>query len=392
MSDGRPWPSTHLATTPEETPMSAPLTTRPLRSRSAHRGGTALAAATASVLLLAGCANTGEEAPAPGSGSGGEQVVRESQAPAEGEGCTLETYGGTGVEALELGGAKVGFSQSEPDSASFRAAETQSIRDEAAAVGAELVVTNANAELPKQISDIQDLINQGVQLLIVAPVNSDGLDPALSAATEAGIPVITIDRKVTNEHCNDYLTFIGSDFYDQGERAADALAEASGGEGQVAILLGSSGNNVTDQRNAGFKEKVAADHPGLEVVVEQTANFAREEGQTVTEQLLQSNPEITAVYAHNDEMALGAVTAIQAAGRAPGTDIKIVSIDGTANAVQGIIDGQINAVIESNPRFGPLAFATAQKFFDGEAIPEDIIIEDDAYSPENAEAELPNAF
>ena len=373
--------------------MTAPLTTRAPRRRPTRHRGAVLAAATASALLLAGCANTGEEAAAPGSGgSGGEQTVRESQAPAEGEGCTLETYGGAGVEALELEGATVGFSQSEPDSASFRAAETQSIRDEAAARGAELVVTNANAELPKQISDIQDLINQGVQLLIVAPVNSDGLDPALSAATEAGIPVITIDRKVTNEHCTDYLTFIGSDFYSQGERAADALAEATGGEAQVAILLGSSGNNVTDQRNAGFKEKVAADHPGLEIVVEQTANFAREEGQTVTEQLLQSNPEITAVYAHNDEMALGAVTAIQAAGRAPGTDIKIVSIDGTANAVQGIIDGQINAVIESNPRFGPLAFATAEQFFSGEPIPEDIIIEDDEYSPENAEAELPNAF
>ncbi len=364
--------------------------------RSIRPGLKALVAVVASGALLVGCTNSGEETPAGAAGAsgdsgGGEQVVREPSAGASGEGCTLESYG-SGIEPLGLDSAVVGFSQSEPDAASFRAAETKSIRDAAEAVGAELIVTNANAELPKQISDIQDLLNQGVELLIVAPVNSDGLEPALSAASDAGVPVITIDRKVTAEACQDYLTFIGSDFLEQGRRAADAMAEATGGEGQVAILLGSSGNNVTDQRNEGFKEQVQAEHPGLEIVEEQTGNFARDEGQTVTEQLLQSNPEIDAIYAHNDEMALGAVTAITAAGRQPGTDVKIVSIDGTANAVQAIVDGQINAVIESNPRFGPLAFQTAESFFAGEAIPEDIIIQDNEYTPDNAEAELANAY
>lgn len=377
--------------------------TIPVRGRSSSGHPWLLAVATASAVLMAGCANTGETAAPAGAsegagasaGSGGAQVLQEPTAAASGEatgeGCTLDTYAG-GVEALELEGATVGFSQSEPDTAAFRAAETQSIRDEAAAVGAELIVTNANAELPKQISDIQDLLNQGVELLIVAPLNSDGLDPALSAAAEAGVPVITIDRKVNSTHCSDYVTFIGSDFYSQGQRAADAMSEATGGEAQVAILLGSSGNNVTDQRNQGFLDQVEAEHPGLEVVVEQTANFARDEGQSVTEQILQSTPDVNAIYAHNDEMALGAVTAVTAAGRAPGTDVKIVSIDGTANAVQAIVDGQMNAVIESNPRFGPLAFATAQQFFDGEPIPENLIIEDREYGPDNAEAELANAF
>lgn len=359
-----------------------------------RRPSALVAAAATSVLLLSGCADTGEEPATPGASdaTGGEQTVAEpEEGAASGEGCTLEDYG-DGVEALELEGATVGFSQSEPDAASFRAAETQSIRDEAAEVGAELIVTNANAELPKQISDIQDMLNQGVELLIVAPVNSDGLDPALSAASEAGVPVITIDRKVTNTSCTDYLTFIGSNFLDQGERAADAMNEATGGEGQVAILLGASGNNVTDERNKGFKDQVAAEYPGLEIVVEQTANFSREEGQSVTEQILQSNPDITAIYAHNDEMALGAVTAVTGAGKQPGSDVKIISIDGTKNAVQAVVDGQINAVVESNPRFGPLAFATAKEFYDGQAIPEDIIIEDDLYTPDDAESKLGNAF
>ena len=345
--------------------------------------------ASAFTLALAGCTSTGDEGNDT-TGSGDDAQVVKEDPSASGDGCTLEQYG---AEKLELAGATVGFSQSEPDTAAFRAAETESIKSAAKEVGVgKLIVTNANAELPKQISDIQDMLNQGVEFLIVAPVNSDGLDPALDAAKEAGVPVLTIDRKVTNASCEDYIAFLGSDFYDQGSRAADAMNEATGGEGKVAILLGSSGNNVTDNRNAGFKDKVESDYPGLEIVVEQTGNFARDEGQSVTEQLLQSNPDITAIYAHNDEMALGAVTAIKAAGLKPGTDIKIVSIDGTRNAVQGIVDGEINAVIESNPRFGPLAFETAQKFYDGEAIPEDVIIVDDEYTTENAEADLDKAF
>ena len=349
----------------------------------------ALALAGAASLALAGCTNSGETTGAADSGAGDdEQVVKETEAT--GEGCTLEKYG---AEKLDLAGAVVGFSQSEPDTAAFRAAETESIKAAAEEVGVkELIVTNANAELPKQIADIQDMLNQGVEFLIVAPVNSDGLDPALDAAKDAGVPVLTIDRKVTNAPCEDYIAFLGSDFYEQGVRAADAMAEATGEKGKVAILLGSSGNNVTDDRNAGFKDRVEEAYPDLEIVAEQTGNFARDEGQAVTEQLLQSNPDITAIYAHNDEMALGAVTAVKAAGKDPGEDVKIVSIDGIRNAVQAIIDGDINAVIESNPRFGPLAFQTAADFYAGEAIPEDVIIEDDEYTPENAEQDLGKAF
>jgi ABC-type sugar transport system substrate-binding protein len=341
-------------------------------------------------LALVGCTNTGEDnsaAPAP-SGGGDGQVVKETQTT--GEGCTLEKYG---AEKIDLKNAVVGFSQSEPDTAAFRAAETASIRSAAKEVGVkQLLVTNANNELPKQIADIKNMLNQGAQFLIVAPVNSDGLDPALDAAKQKGVPVLTIDRKVTNTPCEDYIAFLGSDFKDQGKRAADAMNEATGGNAKVAILLGSSGNNVTADRNAGFKEQVAAKYPGLEIVAEQTANFARDEGQAVAEQLLQSNPDINAIYAHNDEMALGAVTAVKAAGKDPGQDVKIVSIDGTRNAVQAIVDGDINAVIESNPRFGPLAFETAQKFYAGEPIPEDVIIADDEYNAQNAEANIGNAF
>jgi ribose transport system substrate-binding protein len=235
------------------------------------------------------------------------------------------------------------------------------------------------------------MIAQGVQMLIVAPLNSDGLQPAFDAAREKGIPVVTVDRLVNSEACADYLTFIGSDFVDQGKRAADAMIEQTGGEGKVAILLGSSGNSVTTDRTSGFVDELAT-APGLEIVAQQTANFARTDGQTVMASLLQAHPEITAVYAENDEMGVGAVTAITAAGKAPGTDIKIISIDGTHDAVQLLVDGKYNGVIESNPRFGPLAFKALMDFESDTPVPANIIIQDNEYTPENAAEKLADAF
>jgi galactofuranose transport system substrate-binding protein len=361
--------------------------------RSALRPSRLVVAGATAALVLSGCANSGETSSSgQASGSAGAATAQttKAQTAAAGEGCTLQKYG---LQKLDLKGATVGFSQSEPDTAAFRAAETQSIKDEAAKVGVgKLLVTNANAQLTKQISDIQDLLNQGVQVLIVAPVNSDGLDPALAAAKAKGVVVLTIDRKVTNTACSDYLAFIGSDFQDQGKRAADAMDKATDGKANVAILLGTSGNNVTDKRTSGFKDQIAAEYPDLKVVAQQTGDFDRSKGQSVTEQLLQSNPDINAIYAENDEMGLGAVQAVLSAGKQPGKDVKIVSVDGTKNAVQAIVDGQYNAVIESNPRFGPLAFKTLTDFENGEAIPEDIIIQDSEYGPDNAEAQLGNAF
>jgi ribose transport system substrate-binding protein len=226
----------------------------------------------------------------------------------------------------------------------------------------------------------------------VAPLNSDGLEPALAAAAAKKVPVLTIDRKVNSTACKDYLAFLGSNFVEQGRRAADAMIKVTGGTGKVAILLGSSGNNVTTDRTNGFVDQAKAKAPGLEIIVQQTGEFSREKGQTVMEQLISSHPQITAVYAENDEMALGAVTALKAAGKNPGKDIKIVSIDGTRNAVQAIVDGTINAVIESNPRFGPLAFKTAMDFYNGTAIPANVIISDREYDASNAASSLDSTY
>ncbi|MGI8912166.1 MAG: ABC transporter substrate-binding protein, partial [Rubrobacteraceae bacterium] len=314
------------------------------------------------LALLAACSppgtNTGEDGGSDGGGGGGE----DAQQVVEEETMMGGTTMGGGMEQavcdieppdISLEDAVVGFSQSEEETNPFRIAETQSIRDEAENVGVEeLIVTNAASQISKQNSDIRDMLAQGAEILIVAPLNADGLEPAFQAAAEQNVPVFLIDREVTAEPCENYITFMGSNFLRQGQQAADLLAEATNEEAQVAILEGTPGASVSADRQAGFVDQLDAEYPDMEVVASQTANFVRTEGQTVMEQLLQSNPDINAVYAHNDEMALGAIQAIRDAGNELGKDVKVASIDGTGGAVQALAQGQMNGVVESNPRFG----------------------------------------
>jgi galactofuranose transport system substrate-binding protein len=340
-----------------------------------------------SALLLAlgtaACTKSQSDSAAPASsGSGGQQQVASSAG--NGPSCDYQKYG---APKLDLSKVTVGFSQSESTSNPFRSTETGSIEAEAKKEGVKLIERNANADVNAQNSQIEDMIAQGAQVLIVAPENSDGLKPALAQAKAKHIPVLTIDRTVTGSACSDFVGFIGSDFYHQAQLAADDLNTATGGKGSVAMLLGTSGNNVTTDRTKGFTDEIAAKAPGLKVVAQQDADFDQSKGQSVMEQLLQSNPDITAVYAENDEMALGAVQAIKAAGKTPGTDIKIVSIDGTQQCVQDVASGALAADIETNPRFGPLAF-TALKNFYGGGTPTNVVIADHHYTKDNAQSSL----
>ncbi|EHN74697.1 ABC transporter substrate-binding protein [Streptomyces coelicoflavus] len=347
----------------------------------------ALAAAVA--LTATACAKTEDDTAdnkQSETAAGAEQKVATPKAG--GETCTIDAYG---AEKIDLKNATVGFSQSEKEANPFRIAETQSIKDEAKKRGVKLLTANAQSQFSKQISDVQNLLAKGADLLVIAPLNSDGWDPVLQAAAAKKVPIITIDRKINAEPCKDYVSFIASDFVEQGRRAADQMIEATGGKGEVAILLGSAGNNVTTERTKGFKERIAEKAPDLKVVFEQTGDFSREKGQQVTEQLIQSKPGIKGIYAENDEMGLGAVTALKGAGKKAG-DVKIVTVDGTRNAVQGVVDGWISGVIESNPRFGPLAFQTLDTFTKGEEVPQDIIIEDGAYNADNAKQDIGKAY
>ncbi|MFE6941923.1 ABC transporter substrate-binding protein [Streptomyces chartreusis] len=350
-------------------------------------GVVALAAAVA--LTAGACAKSEDDASkdtqSPAAAGAEQKVVTPKPGSKT---CAIDAYG---AEKLDLKNATVGFSQSEKEANPFRIAETQSIKDEAKKRGVKLLTANAQSQFSKQISDVQDLLAKGADLLVIAPLNSDGWDPVLQAAAAKKVPIVTIDRKINATACKDYVSFIASDFVEQGRRAADQMIEATGGKGEVAILLGSAGNNVTTERTKGFKERIAEKAPELKVVFEQTGDFAREKGQQVTEQLIQSKPGIKGIYAENDEMGLGAVAALKGAGKKAG-DVKIVTVDGTRNAVQGIVDGWISGVIESNPRFGPLAFQTLDTFTKGEEVPQDVIIQDSAYDAGNAKTEIAKAY
>ncbi|RLL66072.1 ABC transporter substrate-binding protein [Streptomyces sp. Z26] len=344
-----------------------------------------------SLALTAGCAKSEDDASEDKGSDSAQKSEQNGQEVAEGgstETCTAEKYG---AEKLDLKGATVGFSQSEKEANPFRIAETASIKAEAKKRGVKLLAANAQSKFSKQISDVQDLIAKGADLLVIAPLNSDGWEPVLKSAAAKKIPIVTIDRKINATPCKDYVSFIASDFTEQGKRAADQMIEATGGKGEIAILLGTPGNNVTTERTKGFTDQLKAKAPELKVVFKQTGEFARGKGQSVTEQLIQSEPGIKGIYAENDEMGLGAVTALKGAGKSAG-DVKIVTVDGTKSAVQGVVDKWIHGVVESNPRFGPLAFQTLDTFTKGEEVRQELIIKDGAYTGANAEADLGKAY
>lgn len=315
-----------------------------------------------------------------------------NESPAEGATQVVESQSAetcvndTPIDA-DISEMVIGFSQSENEQNPFRAVETESVRESVEAAGAEFVYTNANSDQAKQLTDVQSMINQDVDALIVAPISSTGLQGAFAEAQKQGIPVVTIDRQSEGTPCEDYLTFMGSDFHEQGVRAAQAVVEATGGEGKIAEIQGAPGSDVATLRTEGFAEEIAK-HEGLEIVAQQPGNWSTSEAQEALSQMVSANPDITAVYTHSDTMALGAVTALNNFGKQPGADVSIVSVDGTADAVNEIVNGNIFAVVETNPRFGPAAVDALADWFAGEPVSQEIIMKDALYTEENAQEAL----
>ena len=283
---------------------------------------------------------------------------------------------------LTLKDITVGFSQMENNNP-WRIAETESMKAEGEKRAGKYIATDAQAQTAKQVSDVEDMIAQGIDVLVIAPREYEGLTPALEAAKAAGVPVFLVDREAKGTPCEDFITFMGSNFIEEGERAAQWLVENMGETGKVIELYGTIGSSPAMDRATGFRN-VVSKYPGIEIVASQSGDFTRALGQQVMEQLLQAYPDVNAVYAHNDEMALGAIQALKDAGRKPGQDVLVVSIDGTRDALQASIDGELGATCECNPRFGPLAFDTIEKFLAGEAIPTKITVEDMFFTKENA--------
>ena len=288
---------------------------------------------------------------------------------------------------------KVGFAQTESNNP-WRIAQTNSMKAEAEKLGYQLVYTDAAGSAAKQVADVNSMIAQGVDVIFLAPREEKPLIPAVLAAKKAGIPVILLDRSVDPSLAKageDYLTFIGSNFVEEGKRVAEWLVKNANGKTKIIELEGTTGSSPANDRKKGFDEAIQA-AGGFEIVASQTGDFARDKGRQVAESLLQAHPDADIIYAHNDEMAMGAIAALEAAGKVPGKDVLVLSIDGGKEAVQAVVDGKIAAVVECNPRFGPKAFETMQRYAKGEAIDPILVNEDKFYDASNAAAELSNAY
>jgi ribose transport system substrate-binding protein len=288
----------------------------------------------------------------------------------------------------------IGFSQTESNNP-WRLAETASMEAMAEENGWQIVVTDAAGSAAKQVADVQSLIAQDVDVIVIAPREEIPLVPAVLAAQGAGIPVILVDRNVDQSLAQagtNYVTFIGSDFIDQGATAAAWLMENFEGEsGKIIQLEGTTGSSPANDRAKGFVDAIAAD-PRFEIVASQSGDFARDLGRQVTETLIQAHPDANVIYAHNDEMAIGAIAALEAAGRTPGEDVTIVSIDGTCDAMQAILDGKMGVTVGSSPFMGPHVAEVIRAYASGETIEPWTKIVDETYTPENASTDPENCF
>jgi len=289
---------------------------------------------------------------------------------------------------------KVGFAQVESNGA-WRIAQSESMKAEAAKRGYELIYTDATGSEAKQIADVDTMIAQKVDAIFLAPKSEKPLAQAVLKAKAAGIPVFLLDRNVDQTLAKpgqDYVTFMGSDFVEEGKRAAEWLIEATGGTAKIIQLEGTVGSSPAIDRKKGFDDAIK-NHPGMELLVsDPSGDFDRDKGRQTMETLLQAHPDVTAVYAHNDEMALGAIAALEQAGKVPGKDVIIVSIDGTRDALQAIIDGKLGATVECNPRFGPAAFDALEQYASGQQLPTKMINPDKFFDKSNAQTEIANAY
>ena len=286
----------------------------------------------------------------------------------------------------------IAFSQNASNNP-WRLAETASFKSEAQKRGWNLTVTDANNDQAKQIQDIKGLIAQKPDALFIAPI-TEQLGNVVVDAAKAGVPVFLVDRAVDEKVAKpgqDFVSVMTSDFVQEGKRAAWAMANATGGNAKIIELEGTTGASPAIDRKKGFDEAIKA-CPGMQVVVSQDGDFTRDKGRQVTETLLQSHPEANAIYAHNDEMAIGAIAALKSAGKAPGKDIKLVSIDGEKDALKAIQAGELFASVECSPHFGPVAFDTMVKYAGGEQTPTQLRNEDRFFDASNAAQLIDTAF
>ncbi|MCG7417531.1 MULTISPECIES: ABC transporter substrate-binding protein [Microbacterium] len=294
------------------------------------------------------------------------------------------TAGGGGDDVITVGFAQTG------SESGWRSANTESMKEAFSEENGFNLIFNAADNKPEaQIAAVRSFINQGVDAIVLAPIVTDGWDDVLQEAKDANIPVILEDRTVSASE-DLYASWIGLDFEKEGETAGTWVAENFGSTPtNLVILEGTTGSSAATDRATGFAK--AIEGTDITVLDSQTGNFTRAEGKTVMEGFLQKyGSQINLLFAHNDDMGLGALDAIKAAGLKPGTDIKIVTIDAVKDGMTALAEGEFNYIVECNPLLGEKTAEVVKKVVAGESVDKQYIVEDQAFDQEQAKAALPD--
>ena len=305
----------------------------------------------------------------------------DSSNPGSGTGASAS---GGGSDAITLGFAQVGAESG------WRTANTTSIQDSAKTAGVDLKFSDAQQKQENQIKAIRSYIQQKVDVIAFSPVVESGWDAVLNEAKRANIPVILTDRAVDSKDTSLYKTFLGSDFVKEGNEAGEwAVKEfADAKEVNIAELQGTTGSAPAVDRKQGFTDIIAKD-PKFKITQSQTGEFTRAKGKEVMEAFLKTGKKIDLLFAHNDDMALGAIEAIEGAGLKPGKDIKIVSIDAVKDGMTALSEGKINYIVECNPLLGPQLMELVKKVKAGESVPARVETQETAFDQAAAKTALP---
>jgi galactofuranose transport system substrate-binding protein len=299
-------------------------------------------------------------------------------------GSTSANTSGGGDSTITMGFSQVGAESG------WRTANTKSVQDAAKNAGIELKFSDAQQKQENQIKAIRSYIQQKVDIIAFSPVVESGWDTVLKEAQNAKIPVILTDRAVDSKDTSLYKTFLGSDFVEEGRKAGKWLVEEykdSKDTVNIVELQGTTGSAPANDRKAGFQEIIQAD-PKFKIVASQTGDFTRAKGKEVMEAFLKSNPDIDLLYAHNDDMGLGAIEAIEGAGKVPGKDIKIITVDAVKDGMQALADGKINYIVECSPLLGPQLMDLAKKVVKGEQVPARVVTEETTFTQDQAKQVL----
>jgi ABC-type sugar transport system substrate-binding protein len=300
-------------------------------------------------------------------------------------GCSTPSAGGDGGDEL----ITVGFAQTGSESG-WRSANTESMKAAFSEEnGFELIFNAADNKPEAQIAAVRSFINQGVDAIVIAPIVVDGWDDVLKEAKDAGIPVILEDRTVSASE-DLYATWVGLDFEQEGRTAGEWVVENFGETGaNLVVLEGTTGSSAALDRATGFNDAISGSD-AIKVLDSQTGNFTRADGKTVMEGFLQKyGSDINVLFAHNDDMGLGALDAIKAAGLTPGVDIQIVTIDAVKDGMTALAEGEFNFIVECNPILGEQVAELVKKVLAGEEVEKAYIVPDGAFTQEDAIELLP---